>query len=944
MSAFTHICSRDIRISFFLKGLIYCFLLISLNGQAKDKANVTISNPTCEYLSNPLGIDKPRPLLGWQINAGRKGTVQTYHHIIVATSIEKLNKNIGDVWDSGKIESTHSQNVRYNGPVLSSAQYYFWKVRIWDNFDRLSKWSPVAWWSTGPGVDGWKGKWLSNKFKNVSSKRVYMDTWAKTHDFDAADSAALYLRKVFQVNSKIKRATAFISGLAYYELSVNGKKIGDRVLDPVFTDYQKQVSYVAYDVTRALNTGQNALGVILGNGFYNSPSADLFQMENANWKTPPKLLLDLHIQYANGKKSVISSDGTWKWHTAEIAYNSIRGGETIDHRTQLLDWDTPHFNDQNWQNAVLVPAPLGELRAQYMPPMKINETIRPESIKELSKGTYIIDFGKNITGWISLKVKGKDGQKIQCWYNEVLKKDGSLEKDNSASHTRGRFQKEIFILNGEGSENFEPRFTYHGFRYVQLEGLDKAPSINEIRAKSVYTSLDTIGSFSCSDPRLNNLQHAVQRTLLNSMHGMPAEEPTREKMGWTLDGMVTMESYLYNFDAINAYKKNLQDYIDAQESSGHIASIVPTNGWAYLSPEGKPIYFDDPWWGGTIFYITDKLYEHTGDTAIISHAFNAMKGYVDFVATTAQNGLVSWSLGDWLDMEHNGSGPGLTPVVQTSTAGYYWMNDKLAEFAKVIGKPDLSAQYRKKAESIKSRFNATFLDRETGWYKINSQTAQALPLHLGMVPDDMRRKVRERLMEAVSKNNNHVNTGFIGVVPLLNELSCAAMDKTYQMVTQENSPGWLHMVKDAKSTLGENLNSKGYGTGHHPYGAHIGFWLYKYLGGIRPDPAYPGFKRFIIAPQFIRELNWITSDTQSLYGKIRSSWKRKGDDIELSISIPGNSTAELRLPVSSLAKVSLDGKKISETPAIQVLADHHEGITLRVGSGNYHFLIGSKSL
>jgi alpha-L-rhamnosidase len=924
---------------FFLKGLTVSLLLISFSVLAKAQMKAKVSNLTCEYLTNPLGIDRPRPLLGWQINSVRKATLQTYYHIIVASSMEMLNRNIGDVWDSGKTASSSSQNVSYRGPILVPAKHYFWKVRIWDNSNRSSGWSPMAWWSTGPGVDGWKGKWISNKLKPVSSKRVYMDTWAKSHDFDAADSAALYLRKVFRVSSGIKRATAFISGLGYYELSFNGKKIGNRVLDPVFTDYQKQVNYVAYDVTRNLKTGQNALGVILGNGFYNSPSADLFQMENANWKTPPKLLVDLHIEYANGEKSVISSDGTWKWQNGEIVYNSIRGGETIDHRAHLKDWDMPSYDDKNWQQAVQVQAPLGALKAQYMPPMKVTETIRPESVRELATGTYLIDFGKNITGWISLKLKGKNGQIVNCWYNEILQKDGSLAKDNSASHTRGRFQKEVFILNGEGAESFEPRFTYHGFRYVQLEGLDKAPSIDEIKAKSVYTSLDTIGSFSCSDPRLNNLQRAVQRTLLNSMHGMPAEEPTREKMGWTLDAQVTMESYLYNFGAINAYKKNLQDYIDAQEPNGHIASIVPTNGWAYLSPEGKPIYFDDPWWGGTIFYITDKLYEQTGDTAIISHAYNAMKGYVDFVSTTAQNGLINWSLGDWLDMEHNGNGPGLTPVVQTSTAGYYWMNDKLSEFAKVIGKPDISAQYRKKAENIKKQFNSTFLDRQTGWYKINSQTAQALPLQLGIVPEDMRHKVMECLMQAISKNNDHVNAGFIGVIPLLNELSSADMEKTYKMVTQEDSPGWLHMVKDEKSTLGENLNSKGYGTGHHPYGAHIGFWLYKYLGGIRPDTAHPGFKRFIIAPQFIPELNWITSNTQSLYGKISSSWKRTADGIDLSVSIPGNSTAELRLPVSAIDKVTLDGKKVTETPAIRVLTEHNGSATLMLGSGDYHFLI-----
>jgi alpha-L-rhamnosidase len=922
-----------------------CLLLISYAGTAKSKIDVSVQRLTCEYLTNPLGIDKVKPLLGWQMSSVRKGAVQTAYRIIVAVSVDKLKQNIGDAWDSGKVPSDESQNVYYAGAGLLAGKPYYWKVQIWDNFNQVSEWSNMAFWSMGPGVQDWKGKWVSNQFAEVSSKRFFMDTWGRTEprvkDYRSPDTAAIYLRKVFELPYKLKRATAYISGLGYYELLLNGKKIGDRVMDPVFTDYQKQVSYVTYEVTSALKSGKNALGVILGNGFYNSPNADLFQMEKANWKTPPKLLFDLQLEYTNGEKQVISSDGSWKWHSGELVYNSIRGGETIDHRFHLGNWVSPLYDDKHWQNVVVVPPPVGQLQAQYMPPMKVNEVIRPESVRELGKGIYVVDFGKNITGWMSLKVKGVKGQAIQCWYNEKLNNDGTLNKTNSTGHTGGRFQREVFILNGEGTEFFEPRFTYHGFRYVQLEGLSKAPLLEEIRAKSVHTGLDTIGSFTCSAPELNNLQHAVQRTLLNSIHGMPAEEPTREKMGWTFDAWVTMESYLYNFDAINTYKKCLQDFIDAQEPSGHIASIVPTNGWGFFRPEGKSVNADDPWWGGSIFPITEKLYEFTGDTAIVLHAFAPMKGYVDFVATTAKDGLVYWSLGDWLDMEHgkNGPGPGLTPVVQTSTAAYYWMTYKLAEFAKILGKTEVSSRYFKLAANIKDRFNAAFLDRTTGWYKVDSQTAQAMPLYLGLVPADLQQKVEDRLMDAIVNNNNHVSAGFVGVLPFLNYLSDKAMDKAYQVVTQKSSPGWLHMVKDAKSTLGENLNSKGYGTGHHPYGAHIGFWLYKYLGGIRPDPAHPGFKRFVIAPQFVEGLEWLTVDTQSLYGKIACSWKRKDGGIVLQVTVPGNTHAQLQLPAYAVGKTTVEGKGLVDSAGIEVIPGLSKGTRLLVGSGTHHFLI-----
>lgn len=928
--------------NFYLKFFIVIFLIGYCQILQVYSQNILVKYLTCEYILNPLGVDKAQPLLGWQIQSDQSGMHQTSYQVLVASSRGILNKNTGDIWNSGKIASSQSQNIFYTGPLLRSGKYYYWKVKVWDEKSKPAAWSESAYWSVGLlKKDDWQGKWISNKYSAVSSKRNYVDIWTNKVGYVSADTAAVYLRKTFQIQQKIKKATAYISGLGYYELYLNGRKTGNRVMDPAFTDYQRQVNYITYDLTAALKQGKNAIGVILGNGFYNSPTEDLFQMEKANWKTSPKLLFDLHIEYTNGQRAIISSDEAWKWSTGEIVYNSIRSGETIDHRKQQKDWNTSLFNDSSWKNAVSVPDPLGELKTQYIPPMRVNENIRPEKIFEPKKGVYIVDFGKNITGWVSLKVKGKSGQKIQCWYNEALNKDSTLNKKYSSSHTGGRFQEEEFILNGEDEEDFEPRFTYHGFRYVQLDGLLEKPAPGNITAKSVHTSLDTIGYFACSNEKITHLQLAVQRTLLNCIHGIPGEEPTREKMGWTQDASNTMESYLYNFDAINTYKKSLQDFIDTQEPGGHIAAIVPTNGWSFLTSEGKSCYYDDPWWGGTIIYIVDKLYEHTGDTATIAHAFDAMKRYVDYVSTTAKDDLVYWSLGDWLDMTFTSKkGPGLTPVVQTSTAGYYWMNERLAAFGKILGKNTIASHYSKKAQLIRDKFNVAFLDRNTGWYKEGSQTAQALPLYLGLVPTEMISKVESKLIEAIEKNGDHVNTGFIGVLPFLNYLATNGyMLKVYKVFRQEESPGWLQMVANEKNTLSENLNQKGYGTGHHPFGAHIGSWLFKFLGGIRTDPAFPGFQKFIIAPQFIPDINWVTTETHSLYGKIVSSWKRENGRISFHVVIPGNTSAELFLPMSSENRITANGKNLSELSSIKKLGKRNECIVLQVGSGNYEFQI-----
>ena len=913
------------------------FVLVSTCDYAMN-ADVTatkVCSLTCDYSLNPLGIDNTMPLLGWQLQSGQRNIKQTAYRILVASAPQLLDAGKGDVWDSKKIYSGQSQNIHYKGAHLKSGKYYYWKVMVWTEDEKPLAWSDDAYWSMGLlSRKDWQGSWISNRFDAVDTTRKWFRKWTEKGTYVASDTAAIYMRKGVNLQKQVKQATAFISGLGYYELYINGKKQGNHVMDPVFTDYQKRVSYVTYDVTRALQQGVNVLGVILGNGFYNSPTEDLFQTEKAHWKTAPKVLLNLLIEYVDGDKLVVVTDSSWKWNTGEIVYNSIRSGETIDHRKRQKDWNIRTFDDVTWKNSVIVPAPLGELHSQIVPPMRINESVRPKAINEPKKDIYVVDFGKNFTGWIALRVKGKPGQKIECWYNEALNEDGTLNKKYSSGHTGGRFQKEEFILGSDGEEYFEPRFTYHGFRYVQLEGLTQVPAIDEIYAKSVHTSLDTTGYFACSDELVNQLQQAVQRTLLNSIHGMPAEEPTREKMGWTQDAGVTMDSYLYNFNSVNAYRKCLQDFIDAQEPNGHIPCIVPTNGWAFVDSVGGRVHTDDPWWGGTIFIIAEKLFQYTGDAGVIQYAFDAMKAYVDYVATTAKNDLIYWSLGDWL------GGDRRPPVEQVSTAAYYWMNERLAAFAKILNKNSIADEYSKNANRIKDAYNAAFLDTASGWYKEGSQTAQALPLYLGMVPQSMIPQVENRLIEAIEMNDNHVNVGFVGVVPFLNYLSeNGFMEKCYEVFKQKESPGWLHMVANGQSTLGENLNSKGYGTGHHPFGAHIGYWLYKYLGGIQADTEYPGFQKFVIAPQFMTDLNWVSTETHSLYGKIVSSWKREGEKINVTVSIPGNTFAKLILPFSEKDRITMNGHDFNDISAIKCVEKKKEQVIYELGSGDYELMI-----
>ena len=848
--------------------------------------SLLVSRHYVEYASQPLGIDAVHPRLGWAIESERPGTYQAAYHVQVASSQGALEDGLADRWDSGWVESDNSVHVAYAGRPLNARDRCYWRVRIRDRDGQESPWSTPAYWTMGLlSEQDWRAEWISHKYAAVSTLRTPFAS--EPQEFDDSDSLATYFQRKVSLSSDIVSATATVSGLGYYELYLNGQKVGDHVLDPAFTDYQRTVHYQTYEVTDLLRAGrENTVGAILGGGFYNLPTQDLFQINRANWKTPNKLLLNLEIEYADGNKAYVVTDSSWQWRYGPLVYNSLRGGETIDLRREA----------EPWQPVTVVPPPVGELRAQVIPPMRVNDTLRAAAMWSPEPGVYVYDFGENMTGWARAQVQGGMEKTIQFDFNEVLHPDSTVNVDHSAGHTWGRFQRG-YLIGGAGAEVvYEPRFTYHGFRYVQLSGLDYRPELDDVVAMRVFTDLETAGTFNCSNPRLNELHAAVRRTLENSIHGMPGEEATREKMGWTLDGgMETMESYFLNYRSTNAYRKYLQDMIDAQEEDGHIPPIIPTNGWGFNTGE-EPFAWDDPWWGGTIYYVVQKLYQYTGDTAIIAHAYQPMVRYLEYLETTAEDDILSWALGDWLDLTHgqNGFGPGLTPVPVTATAGYAHFNRQLAEFARRIGKTVEAAAYDRAADRIRDRFNEEFLSEE-GWYAHNSQTAQAMALHYDLAPDDRREQVFDRLLQAIAENDEHTSVGFLGVKPLLYTLSEEGyLPLAYRMVTQEESPGWLHYVADERSTMGENLNAAGYGTGHHPFSTNIGFWLYAYLAGIQPFTGPAGLDTIDLKPGWATPLEWVEASHVTPKGPVHISWRRlSARRVSCRISIPPNMTGRL---------------------------------------------------
>ncbi len=919
-----------------LKGIertmLAIILVLVVNGNLRGQSSIPLLRPValrCEYLVNPLGVDTPQPRLQWVLESppGERGKKQTAYQILVAASEATLRTGHGDLWDSGKADSSQSVQVPYGGKPLSSRQRCWWKVRVWDEHGKTSAWSEPAQWSMGLLSPGdWQGGWIGS-------------------DIGPDDPHAVYLRREMKLSKRLTRATAYISGLGYYELYLNGKRVGDHVLDPGFTDYDQRVLYVTYDVTGQLLTGANAVGVVLGNGWFHPITPDLFGFEKAPWRQPPKALINIDLDYADGSRETVASDNSWKWSTGPLVFDCIRAGVTYDAGLEMPQWNEPNFHDSLWKPAVTLPAPKGRLSAQMEPPLRVTETRKPVKLSEPKPGVYLYDLGVNLTGWVRFEAQGDPRQKITLESNVALKPDGTVDSTNSHSHTYGRYQIDKLILNGQGKGVIEPRFTYHGFRYVQVTGLKSKPALSSLEARGVHTDWESAGEFSCSNPKINNLEKAVRRTLSYSAHSMPGEESTREKMGWTQDGLNTMEASIYNFRAAPVYTKYMFDMIDAQEANGHVPPIVPTNGWGRTRPDGSPPEFSDPWWGGTLPYVAWKLYEYYGDQRALEEAYEPMKRWVDYLSRNSKDYLVDWWLGDWLEVGALDAGrPKRTPIIQTSTAGYYFCAMAVVRAAELLDKADDAQKYRQLAEHIKTSFNQHFFDPQTGLYAPETQTDQVLPLYLDMVPEGKRDLALERLIADIHQHKDHMTTGFVGVMPMLHSLpDWGYEDLGYTVAMQEDTPGFLQMIADGWSTLGESVeNLAGTDTGgasrFHPFGACIGSFLFREIAGIRTDPSGPGFEKIIIRP-VLGNLAWARAKYDSIRGPIISDWKRAANRFTLHVHIPANTTATVYLPAKSLEAITESGKPLARALGVKFLRIEGNHALVGIDSGEYSFLV-----
>ncbi len=936
-----------------------------------------VQQTTCEFLVNPIAIDAPRPRLGWILTSEPKskqrGKAQSAYRILVASTRESLDADKGDIWDSGKILSGESCHVEYTGKELRSRAVYYWKVKVWDEGGSEIAWSEPAYWIMGVLADAaWDetSKWIGAHESFTFEERFPITTEIADvpEAFRAAarrlhpsgegpenpHAMALYLRKEFQLNQRpanIERAIVRIAGLGYYELSLNGKKVGDHVLDPGATDYTKRVLYVAYDVTQNLLEGNNCLGVTLGGGWYFVGTPDLFGYEKAPWAAPPKCRLELEITYEHGERQSLGTDETWQYsENGPIRFNCIRSGEIYDARMELGAWDTPggiSGNKKPWKSLRLVPRPQGVLRVQMCPPIKVERTIKPTKQVEPKPGIYTYHFPENVAGWVQIKVKGRPGQIITLKLNEKLLEDGQVDLFTHSSHTFGRFQTCEYICKGSGTETWQPRFCYQGFQFVQVEGA-KLEQIVDIEAQIVHTAVARTGLFTCSNSLVNQIDDISRRTFLNGFHSYPEDCPQREKGGWTEDGTLSARGSVYNFDCLGIYEKWARDLLDSQDVSGMVPDIVPCPGWG--RPSHSPNAPDvgnmaDPWWGGAIVHLPWIIYRHYGDIVLLREIYPAMKQYVKYLeSTTKGDKIIRWKtlLGDWLEVGA-GSSATRTPKELTATQAFYYYTTIIAKAAAIVGAKDDEKEFTRLSEEIAASCNKLFLDAKTGLYCEDSQSAPAISLFTGLVPSQLRAKIFDQLLQNVrEKWKGHLSTGIVGSYFLYQALALGgAPEVAYEMITAKGFPGFEYMLnfqskKQAPTTtLWEDW--PGIASLCHPVQGCVVSFFYEYLAGIRPNLETPGFKKFEIAPYIMPSLTEVTCRVETLYGTIRSDWKLEGKTLLLRVEVPLNTGASVKLPCADLEVIKEGVNPLTNSPGIVKCEGGKEGVKIHIGSGTYEF-------
>ena len=885
--------------------LLLAFTLLTSSVQA-----LTVDQLRVEDLAQPLGIDTAQPRLSWLLHADRRAQFQSAYQVRVASSLESLVSGHPDFWDSGKVVSDESFGIEYAGPALRSDARYFWQVRVWDGADRASGWSAPSSWQMGLLTPAdWKARWIGSS---------------------VATSSPL-LRREFQVGKQVVRATAYAYASGWYRLFLNGTEFTERVLTPVNSNYPKGLFYDTYDVTALVASGANAVGLWLGQGYNRS-----YSKWGYRWNEPPAGLVQLELLFGDGTTQTVISDGSWQWAPSPILENDIYHGETYDARRELAGWSRAGFpassevegraparpvarepNPPLWQPVVIREAPAGPLKSCPFPALAVAAELRPVKITEPMPGVFIFDLGQNIAGWARLAVRGPAGTRVTLRHAEELLPDGNLDvKTNRAARAT-----DIYLLSGRGEETYEPRFTYHGFRYVEVTGYPGTPTADAVTGRAVRAAVDEAGAFRSSDPLLDRIHENFKWTIANNLYGIPTDTATRdERTPCQMDSLAVEDAAIANFALGPYYTKWLHD----------------------IAGDGG----DLPNWTGDQVILPFLLYEYYGDRRILAQHYANMKQVADkFTATADTSKYWSAGLGDWAAPNAGGSYEGsFSEGELVNTAFYFRCVRIVAETAALLDHPADAKRYEALAATIRTHFNERFFQPTTATYGSGRQVTSVLPLAFGLTSPDYREAAIVALQRRLThQDQGRLDTGIFGTRYLFEVLLDAGhVDLAYATLTQPAYPGYADQIAQGATTTWEQWTFGGsMQTHNHAMLAGPDATLFSHLGGIRPGA--PGFRQIVIRPSFPAALSFVECSRQTPVGRIASRWRRAGDNLVLRVSIPANTRARVAIPAPAARLVTESGRPVLEASGVLAVATEADRVVVTVGSGEYEFKTAAPS-
>jgi hypothetical protein len=840
---------------------------------------------------------------------------QAAYQVQAASSPALLDRDQGDLWDSGRIPSDAMNQIPYAGKALASSSRVWWKVRVWDQSHAVSPWSEPAQWTMGLlEPEDWSGQWIGLTGPGES---------------DANEPASLLLRREFRVGEDVTRATVHVTGLGQYEMFINGRKVGNDLITPGWTDYRKTCLYNTYDVTDLLQPGANAAGLILGNGFYRITGGRYTKLTGVFG--PKKAIAHLRLDYADGHTEIVGTDETWQVHSSPITFSCVYGGEDRDARLEQAGWDRPGF-DRAWPAVRVTTGPGGTLRglSYAASPIRTFDRLTPVTVRTLSPTRIVYDLGQNVSLIPRITVTGPAGSVVRLIPSELLRDNGQINDTMCGGKSYW-----TYTLAGRDKETWFPQFFYRGARYLQVElsapDGQALPVIESLEGVVVHSSAEPVGEFTCSNDLFNRIFRLIRWAQRSNLFSVITDCPHREKLGWLEQYHLNGPSLRYGFDLNSLFAKGMTDMADAQLDNGLVPDIAPE----YVAFQGG--FRDSPEWGSASVLVPWQQYEFTGDTTLLRRYYDTMKRYVDYLTSRASDHIVSHGLGDWYDIGPNPPGYAqLTPKALTATAFYFVDTQVLARTARMFGFDQDADRYEAQAQAIGQAFNQTFYNAQTGQYATGSQCANAIALVMGFCEPAHRDRVLQAVVDDVEKRGNAVTAGDVGYRYLLRALADGGRsDVIYAMNNQSEKPGYGYQLKKGATSLTEAWDG-GSSQNHFMLG-HIMEWFYHDLAGIQSDPAAPGFKKIVIKPCVVGDLKWVTGSYRSVNGLITSHWQRRGSQFTLSVTIPENTAATVYVPSTGPASVHEGNGPAATAPGVTFLRKDGRTAVFEITSGVYTF-------